>query len=53
MIVVVDTNIIFSGILNPDGIIGNLLLNSQNIFHFYAPSFILEELEKHHLSLYV
>ncbi|WP_445159318.1 PIN domain-containing protein [Mesohalobacter salilacus] len=47
MIIVVDTNIIFSGVLNPNGRISDLLLNSFQSFDFYAPTFILEELKKH------
>ncbi|UOB16945.1 PIN domain-containing protein [Abyssalbus ytuae] len=51
MIIVVDTNIIFSGILSPNGTISDILLNSTDTFDFYAPTFILEELEKHHQKL--
>jgi putative PIN family toxin of toxin-antitoxin system len=45
--VVVDTNIIFSGLLNPNGKIADLLINSSNTFEFYSPTFILDELETH------
>lgn len=48
MNIVVDTNIVFSAILNADGTIADLLLNSDETFKFYAPNFMLEELEKHH-----
>lgn len=51
MIIVVDTNIIFSALLNPTGKIGDLLLNSSTVFEFYAPTFILEELNNHHQKL--
>ncbi|WP_373056035.1 PIN domain-containing protein [Zunongwangia sp. H14] len=51
MIIIVDTNIVFSGILNPKGDISDLLLNSSDIFQFYSPGFLLEELEKHHQKL--
>lgn len=51
MIVVVDTNIVFSGLLNAKGTISDLLLNSENEFDFYAPSFILEELNNHRQKL--
>lgn len=51
MIVVVDTNIVFSGILNPEGTISDLLLNSSNNFDFFAPTAIVQELEKHHKKL--
>jgi predicted nucleic acid-binding protein len=49
--IVVDTNILFSGILNPNGSISDILLNSQEHFEFYAPTFVLEELENHHKKL--
>lgn len=51
MKIVVDTNIIFSGLLNPNGTISDLLLNSSNKFDFYAPTFVLEELEYHRPKL--
>jgi predicted nucleic acid-binding protein len=51
VIVVVDTNIVFSGILNPEGTISDLLLNSSNNFDFFAPTAIIQELEKHHKKL--
>ena len=51
MIVVVDTNIVFSGILSPNGAICDLLLNSLNTFEFYAPIAILDELDFHHQKL--
>lgn len=51
MILVVDTNIVFSGILSPEGTISDLLLNSIDSFTFYAPSAIIDELDKHHKKL--
>lgn len=51
MIIVIDTNIIFSGIVSPKGKISDILLNSSDNFEFFAPTFILEELEKHHEKL--
>lgn len=47
MKVVVDTNIIFSGLLNPEGKISDILLNSFEFFEFYSPTFVLEELKNH------
>lgn len=47
MNIVVDTNIIFSGLLSPLGSISDLLLNSSDGLKFYAPSFLEVELEKH------
>jgi predicted nucleic acid-binding protein len=51
VIIIVDTNIIFSGLLNPSGKIGDLLLNSTDSFEFFAPTFILDELKNHHNKL--
>ncbi len=47
MKIVVDTNIIFSGLLNSTGSISDLLINSYDVFEFYSPTFVLEELENH------
>ena len=51
MNIVIDTNIVFSGILSPNGTICDLLLNSKDTFDFYAPSSILDELNAHHQKL--
>jgi predicted nucleic acid-binding protein len=51
MKIVVDTNIIFSGILNTNGKIGDLLLNSDDVFQFYSPDFTKDELKEHHDKL--
>ncbi|MFD2834194.1 PIN domain-containing protein [Gramella sp. AN32] len=51
MKIVVDTNIIFSGLLSPNGTISDLLLNSFDVFDFYSPTFILEELSNHREKL--
>jgi len=48
---VVDTNIIFSGLLSPNGTISDLLLNSSDTFDFYSPTFVLDELENHKKKL--
>lgn len=45
--IVVDTNIIFSALLNPNGRISEILLNSFDIFAFSSPSFLISELEHH------
>lgn len=47
MKIVVDTNIIFSGLLSPNGTISDLLLNSSNTFDFYSPTYLLDEMENH------
>lgn len=38
--IVVDANIIFSGLLNTNGKIGDLLINSDKILNFIAPEFL-------------
>ncbi len=50
MKLVVDTNIIFSALLSPNGAISDLVLNSDS-FDFYSPTFVLEELENHKAKL--
>ena len=47
MRVVVDANIVFSAILNTDGKIGDLLLNSGRHLVFIAPYFLKAEIGKH------
>ncbi|WP_339791980.1 putative toxin-antitoxin system toxin component, PIN family [uncultured Imperialibacter sp.] len=47
MKVVVDTNIVFSGLLNPKSRIGELLIKSKDYFTFYSLESLLEELEEH------
>lgn len=51
MKIVVDTNIIFSGLLSPNGKISDLLLNSSDKFDFYTPTYLLDELKNHKLKL--
>jgi putative PIN family toxin of toxin-antitoxin system len=47
MIVVVDTNIVFSTLLNPNSLIGELLMNVQDKISFVAPEFLIDEIEKY------
>jgi predicted nucleic acid-binding protein len=47
MNLVIDTNIVFSAILNSKSNIGDLLLNYQNKIKFFAPEFLLFEIEKY------
>ena len=42
MNIIVDANIIFSGILNSNGKIGDLLINSDNFFSFIVPDFFAD-----------
>lgn len=47
MIIVVDTNIVFSAILNTNSTIGDLILNSRNIFQLQSCNFLLGEIDNH------
>jgi predicted nucleic acid-binding protein len=47
MKIVVDINLVFSAILNTQSNIGELILNSNNIFQFWSCHFLLEEINKH------
>ena len=49
--VIVDTNIVFSAILNSSGRIGKVLLNSRGVFHFVSCNYMLTEIEKHKIKL--
>ena len=51
MTIVVDTNIVFSGLLSPKGTISDVIINSYKTFDFYCPNFVLEELENHKFKL--
>lgn len=44
---VVDTNIIFSTLLNSNSTIGDLLFNSDKHFEFYSCSYMRYEIQKH------
>ena len=45
--IVVDTNIIFSCLLNSEGTIGDLIFNSEKIFEFYSNQYMRFEIHKH------
>ncbi|MEQ9376581.1 MAG: PIN domain-containing protein [Imperialibacter sp.] len=47
MKIIVDTNIVFSGILNSSGNIGRLLIHSKGILEFYSSEYLLVEIESH------
>jgi predicted nucleic acid-binding protein len=49
--IIVDANIVFSGILKSDGKIGDLLINSGNRFKFISPDFLRIEIRRHHDKL--
>ncbi len=50
---VVDTNIVFSAVLNTQNKIGDLIMNSQDIFEFYACDTLRSELKRHRGKLLV
>lgn len=45
MKIIVDANFVFSGILNSNGKIGDLLINSKSHFNFIAPEFLRYEIK--------
>ena len=51
MRIIVDANIVFSGILNSNGKIGDLLINSKGIIDFIAPDFLRMEIRKNYSKL--
>ncbi|MCL2327895.1 MAG: PIN domain-containing protein [Bacteroidetes bacterium] len=51
MKIIVDANIVFSGILNTNGKIGDILINSGKIFSFIAPDFLRSEIYLHYDKL--
>jgi predicted nucleic acid-binding protein len=44
---IVDTNIVFSTLLNPHSAIGEILMNIQDDFIFFAPELLKEELKRY------
>ena len=47
MIVISDTNIIFSCFYTPSGAMATILKNEKNRLQFIAPSYLLEEVKEH------
>lgn len=47
MKIVIETNIVFSTLLNPNSSIGDLLLNYQDSIQFYAPELLIEEINRY------
>lgn len=45
--IIIDTNIIFSCLLNSQGTIGDLIFNSDEIFEFYSNQYMRLEIYKH------
>jgi predicted nucleic acid-binding protein len=51
MKIIVDANIVFSAILNTNSKIADLLLNSEGIFEFISPDYLLTETKKYHKKI--
>lgn len=44
---IIDSNIIFSAILNVNSRIGQILLIAHNLYDFYAPKYVRDEIWSH------
>ncbi len=51
MKIIVDTNIIFSAILNSGSRIGKILLNSKEHFQFFSCNYLQTEIQRHRSKL--
>ena len=51
MKIIVDTNIVFSAILNSSSRIGKILLNSKEHFQFYTCDYLRIEIQRHRNKL--
>jgi len=51
MRIVVDTNIVFSALLNSNSRIGKILLNSKEHFQFYSCDYLRKEIQRHRSKL--
>jgi len=47
MKIVIDSNIVFSAVLNSSGKIGQILINGSKYFRFYSIGFLKDEIIKH------
>jgi predicted nucleic acid-binding protein len=47
MKIIIDTNIVFSAILNSQGKIGQLIINGSKFFKFFTVGLLKEEIEEH------
>lgn len=46
MIVITDSNILFSALKSPNGMVAKILTNKSNI-QFYAPDYLIDEIKRH------
>lgn len=51
MRIIVDTNIVFSAILNSNSRIGKILLNAKEHFHFFSCNYLKIEIQRHRNKL--
>lgn len=51
MKIIVDTNIVFSAILNSNSRIGKILLNSKGHFQFFSCNYLWNEIQRHRNKL--
>ena len=51
MKIIVDTNIVFSAILNSNSRIGKILLNSKEHFQFFTCNYLRNEIQRHRNKL--
>jgi predicted nucleic acid-binding protein len=49
--IIVDTNIVFSGILNSTSKIGKILIHSKGHFQFFTCNYLWTEILRHHAKL--
>lgn len=52
MRIVVDTNIVFSGMLNSSSKIGKILINANTHFQFYSCDYLKKEIRKHKVKFF-
>jgi len=45
--IIIDTNIVFSALLNINSRIGQILINGKNHYDFYSPAYVRFEIFKH------
>ncbi|QPH39694.1 PIN domain-containing protein [Pedobacter endophyticus] len=51
MKIIVDTNIVFSAILNSNSLIGKIILNSKHHFQFFTCNYLKIEIQRHRHKL--
>ncbi len=49
--IVVDSNILFSALLNTNSRIGQILISGNDYYQFYAPTYLRNEIWEHHSKI--